>query len=401
MPLIDISRFPNFHETNEGLARGIERGGLAIGAGLNQRRQEERIQAETLRLEGIANAKERLADTANEFLEFRGYTNGVKSTEERAAAFQRQRKALISSAKFALQNGESADLYDRALEIQNPDELNTYFLNVARRSADGQKLIDEKMGQETFSPVTDASGTVIAQRNDQSNKVIADPRAETDQGTSFQQGTGVMAGYVFNPADGSYSLDQRVSEFLKQDAESLAADEGMLKPEKVAGVNDKVTALIQDVQGIRGAAVSLEALEKRGTPAAQVAAVFKFMKALDPTSTVRDSELGLVYSAEGAAQGMANKLNALLGEGELSESGFRDLVDTAKGMANSAINTATISVDGYLNVLDDKLSAKDMAQMKARVPSALEVKVVDTGYTVEQLRAMTPEQRKAVRESLK
>lgn len=207
-----------------------------------------------------------------------------------------------------------------------------------------------------------------------------------------------MEGYSFNPADGTFSIDPKRLEFLRQEAETLAVTEGHLDPNQVASVNDKVTALVKDVQGIRGAAVSLEALETRGTPAAQVAAVFKFMKALDPTSTVRDSELGLVYSAEGAAQGMANKLNALLGEGELSESGFRDLVDTAKDMANSAIDAAGISVDGYLNVLDDKLTAKDMAQMKARVPSALKTKVIDTGYTLEQLQAMTPEQRKAVRD---
>ena len=96
------------------------------------------------------------------------------------------------------------------------------------------------------------------------------------------------------------------------------------------------------------------------------------MKALDPTSTVRESELGMVYSAEGAAQGLANRVNQLMGEGGLSASGFADLISTSEALANSAIGASTETVGKYLDVMRPNMTPRQYDKLIGRVPQPFE-----------------------------
>jgi hypothetical protein len=193
------------------------------------------------------------------------------------------------------------------------------------------------------------------------------------KGGSFEQGKGDMEGYVFDKDSGTFSIDPELKKSLDADAAEKKKEEGLLDPNQIAGVNDKVTTLTKGVRDAWEAASALDALKKRGTPAAKIGAIFKFMKALDPTSTVRESEGRMIMEAEGAMKGFAQRVNELLGEGPLSEANFADLVDTSKIIANDAIGSAQRSVDGYLEVLDDKLTPEDLDQLRARVPTSFEV----------------------------
>lgn len=69
---------------------------------------------------------------------------------------------------------------------------------------------------------------------------------------------------------------------------------------------------------------------------------------------------------------MAGRINSLLGEGRLTESGFQDLVDTAKSLANSAVETSQREVSDYLGVLEGKMDQSDIERMKQRVPTKFE-----------------------------
>lgn len=210
----------------------------------------------------------------------------------------------------------------------------------------------------------------------------------------FKQGTGAMAGYSFDPTTGEYSIDPALKAELDADKESKA-DKNRLTAKDVAGVNDKVTALTKDVRGIVASAKSLDNLKARGSAASKLAAVFKFMKTLDPTSVVRESEQGQVYAAQGAAASLAGQLNQLLGEGALTEQGFQDVVDTAKNLANSAVEASENEVSSYLDVLSDKLTVGDFNKLRARVPQRFEIggsvgNVSTTITTQEQYDALAP-----------
>jgi len=194
------------------------------------------------------------------------------------------------------------------------------------------------------------------------------------EGVQLQQAKGEgLEGFVFNPATGAFSVNPVMLEMLQKNAVELAETEGLLDPNQVAGVNNKVTTLLKDTNDIREAASTLDTLESRSTPASKIGAIFKFMKALDPTSTVRESEGRMILEAEGAMKGYAQRVNEMMGEGPLSETNFRDLVDTAKTMANGSIDSVTNTISGYLGVLDDKITPEDMQQMQSRVPQRFEI----------------------------
>lgn len=228
------------------------------------------------------------------------------------------------------------------------------------------------------------------QRSKYFNMMAGEAGIQMPDPVQYEQGKGDMAGYSFNKSTGLYSADPALLEQLRLDAESKRKDEGLLTGKDLAGINDKVTGLVKDADAIVKAAKSLEALEGSSSPAAQLAAVFKFMKANDPTSTVRESEQGQVYAAEGAMRGFAAKLNQLVGKGGLSEENFNDLVNTAKIMANSAVDSTEASVGSYLTVLEDSLSKKAYQDLTGRVPSRLDTQAMtsdEAASTVDQLLA--------------
>jgi hypothetical protein len=88
---------------------------------------------------------------------------------------------------------------------------------------------------------------------------------------------------------------------------------------------------------------------------------------------LRESEQGQVYAAQGAAAALAGKLNQLIGEGALTEQGFQDVVDTAKTLANSAVEASQGEVTSYLDVLTDKITVSDYNKLKARVPELIDI----------------------------
>jgi hypothetical protein len=138
-------------------------------------------------------------------------------------------------------------------------------------------------------------------------------------------------------------------------------------------INKDITPIVKSTEGIHSAASSLDALKKNSTAASQLAAVFKFMKALDPTSVVRETEQGMVYDAQGAAQGIAGRLNKLMGEGGLTNEGFEDIVNTAKVLANAEVESKDSEIQRYLDVYEGTLPESFVKTVKGRVPKKFEI----------------------------
>lgn len=188
---------------------------------------------------------------------------------------------------------------------------------------------------------------------------------------TYKMGSGAMAGYSFDDSTGTFSIDPKIKADLAKDASRKAAKTGMLTSKDIAGVNDKVTALTKDTSAIVKSAKSLQALKANSSAASKLAAVFQFMKSLDPTSVVRETEQGQVYAASGAAAQIAGKLNSLIGEGQLTEAGFQDIVNTSIVLADSAIDVSNDEVSSYLSVLQDKVPPEDLKKLQARVPERM------------------------------
>jgi hypothetical protein len=168
---------------------------------------------------------------------------------------------------------------------------------------------------------------------------------------------------------GALDLDRAKLDFERS---KLSSGSG-LDASKRQKINKDITPLVKNTEGIYGAAKSLEALKDNSSAASQLAAVFKFMKALDPTSVVRETEQGMVYDAQGAAQGLAGRINKLLGEGGLTKEGFEDLVKTSKIMANSEIDAKDSEIQRYLDVYEGTLPEGFVKTIKGRVPKRFEI----------------------------
>ena len=174
------------------------------------------------------------------------------------------------------------------------------------------------------------------------------------------------SGLVFNPNTGVYTVD----EVAKARIDKLRAKSDVTKLDfkDKQGLNKDVTSIIKDTVGIKRAATELEKLKGIGSPAAKLGAVFKFMKALDPTSVVRESEQGQVYAASGAASQIAGSINSLLGEGKLTEKGFADLVATSKGIADANISSVNTELENMLGSFGDTLPLEFKAGLLKRIP---------------------------------
>jgi len=184
----------------------------------------------------------------------------------------------------------------------------------------------------------------------------------------YQMASGELAGWSFNPNDNSWSLDQKVSDYLQSKAEKESQAKDELGVSDIKGINSDITGLIKEPAGVVKSYESISTLKENASPASKLAAVFAFMKSIDPTSVVRESEQGQVYAAQGAAKQIAGKINSILGEGELSDEGFADLVATSKSLADNAIDSATRAVDQYLGAYGDKIGTEDKGRLMNRIP---------------------------------
>jgi hypothetical protein len=183
-------------------------------------------------------------------------------------------------------------------------------------------------------------------------------------------------GMVFNPNTSTYSIDPVAKKRLDEIANKSKSKGGLDFKDK-QGLNKDITAIIKGPITIRRSAEELEKLKGVGSAAAKLGAVFKFMKSLDPTSVVRESEQGQVYSASGAAAQLAGSINSLLGKGKLNEAGFQDLVTTAKAIADANILSVGGEVSSLLDSFGETLPADFKAGIQNRIPEPFEITIDD------------------------
>lgn len=158
-------------------------------------------------------------------------------------------------------------------------------------------------------------------------------------------------------------------------ASNLTEDETGPDIKTISDVNKQVTPMIQSTVDVYRSAASLEKLREVDSPAAKLAAVFKFMKALDPSSVVRETEQGQVYSAGGLASELAGKLNSLKGKGALEGEVFDDLVLTAKEMANRSLSNSREEMDSFLGVYSGLIDDNYISRYKNRIPKPFDIPV--------------------------
>ena len=316
--------------------------------------------------------------------------------------------AMKQEVTAAVQSGDPSKMAEIAIkypEMQKAAESAFGFTNDATKKIAGntynQVLSDPENAVQYLTQgiqqVTESGGTPSTMTNDlkmfnenpeaalkkmengfavvspEGHKAYVAGKPEKEQ---TQLGSGAMSGYIFTESEG-YTIDPTIKAALDKDAANKSKKKGMLNSKDVAGVNDKVTALTKDAVAINDSAKSLAALNETSTPTDQLAAIFKFMKSLDPTSVVREGEQNMAKRTGGPADAFVGFVSQIQGEGGLTPQAFGNMVNTSISLANSAVDSSTSQLQGYLNVLSDKINPIDLEKMQARAPQKIESIGVD------------------------
>tara|TARA_R110002050_G_scaffold297502_1_gene459055 strand:- start:153 stop:902 length:750 start_codon:yes stop_codon:yes gene_type:complete len=185
-----------------------------------------------------------------------------------------------------------------------------------------------------------------------------------------EQGKGAMEGYSFNTSTGEFSISDDIKSKIE-----LAKASGKIDLKDKITLNKELTNLVKGTVGVHAAANSLVALKSTSSATDKLAAIFKFMKSLDPTSVVREGEQQMAVATGGAADSMVGYVNSLLGDGKLSDTAFANMVSTAKNLSNSAVSASGKEVDDYLTTFGDDLPQGFKKSLRGRVPSLYKIKV--------------------------
>lgn len=181
---------------------------------------------------------------------------------------------------------------------------------------------------------------------------------------AFQQ---IKGGLVFDPNKGTFAID----EVAKQRFDELATKaktEGKLEFKDRQSLNKDVTKLLKNTTLINNTAKDLEALGKIGGGPASIALVFKFMKALDPTSVVREGEFATAQNSAGIPESVANTYNKLIKGERLGAVQIQQFVDTAKDLSDSAVTSSNDEVGNMLDTFGDTIPDKFKAGLLGRIP---------------------------------
>lgn len=130
-----------------------------------------------------------------------------------------------------------------------------------------------------------------------------------------------------------------------------------LKASDIKGINADISKLTAEYSGVYGAAKDLEKLGKLKSAPAQMAMIFKYMKSLDPTSTVRESEYASAQNTTGIPDRLMNYYNKAVDGSLLNDVQIKEFVNVAKELSNSRAESVEQNVADYLapygNMIDE------------------------------------------------
>ena len=200
----------------------------------------------------------------------------------------------------------------------------------------------------------------------------------TDQGIAIGQGQAEQAplqlqksGIIFNPNTGETKVDP----VAKQRIDNIAARAnvtGKLDFKDKQSMNKDVTGLLKNTVGIVNTAKDLGKLGKLGTGPASIAIVFKFMKALDPTSVVREGEFATAEKSAGVPEAVRNIYNRLINGERLGDVQIKQFIETSKVLSNAATDSSRDEITALLDTFGDTLPDDFRKSLLNRIPGEFE-----------------------------
>lgn len=129
-------------------------------------------------------------------------------------------------------------------------------------------------------------------------------------------------------------------------------------------------------QEVKSAYDQVKESAKLASPAGDLAAATKVMKILDPSSVVRESELGLALSASGLGDRVGNYANMVISGQKLTPTQRKDFLNLSEQLYNASANQYNAKRGEYVGIAErNQLNVPDVVGAEAKVQK----KVVRTG----------------------
>lgn len=360
------------------LAAGASQGqGLAaLGSGissyLGQKREDQKIAEQKALAEQKTAGLKSLYDQAlggnveaQNQLAFEAPKINAQVMEMLGAKEESQQKGMIADAANVISLHQAGDK-DQALNL-----FNKRIEAIESRGGDASDTIEIRDAYEKNPEIgirVLKSGLQAMLSPEDYVGQLNKPAKEAEK-TKYQQGSGDMAGYSFNPDTGEYSVNENIKTKLEE-AKSLP----VLDAKTRQGINKDLTQLTKDTKMIVNTAKDLEKLSQIKSGPASIAMVFKFMKALDPTSVVREGEFATAENSAGVPESVRNIYNKVMEGERLGDKQASQFVNTAKQLANTAIESSTGEVQSFVDTFEDTLTENFKKSLLKRVPKAFNIK---------------------------
>ena len=260
--------------------------------------------------------------------------------------FDQGRQFIQQSRDTAAMSGMSTKIHDNLLNIYDNEGVSAAFNHV--------QAVTSSLAKSKEKPTTLSAGSIAI---DAKGNVLASNVVEPTQNELDKEALGL--------AELKLTVQQKLQDLNKVDKPDVG---------EVRSIQGDVTKLIQKSVDIRGAAANLGKLSKTKSATDQLAAVFSFMKALDPSSVVREGEQQQAANAGGVADAFRGYISNLKGTGSLPPDVFNKMVRTAERLANQEIESANTSLNSYIVPYGDLLQDKFIRDLKGRAPLPFNVK---------------------------
>jgi hypothetical protein len=179
-------------------------------------------------------------------------------------------------------------------------------------------------------------------------------------------------GIVFNPNTGNFDRSENSKTLFDELAEKQNSIGLDVKDRQ--SINKDITGLLKDTTLINKTAKDLSALQKTSGGPASIAIVFKFMKALDPTSVVREGEFSTAENSAGTPDKIRNYYNKVVNGERLGPSQIADFIKTAQQLSNSAVESSGAEINKYLSTYEGTLGKEFSSRVLKRIPARFEMK---------------------------
>jgi hypothetical protein len=260
--------------------------------------------------------------------------------------FDQGRQFIQQSRDTAAMSGMSTKIHDNLLNIYDNEGVSAAFNQV--------QAVTSSLAKSKEKPTTLSAGSIAI---DAKGNVLASNVVEPTQNELDKEALGL--------AELKLTVQQKLQDLNKVDKPDVG---------EVRSIQGDVTKLIQKSVDIRGAAANLGKLSKTKSATDQLAAVFSFMKALDPSSVVREGEQQQAANAGGVADAFRGYISNLKGTGSLPPDVFNKMVRTAERLANQEIESANTSLNSYIVPYGDLLQPNFIRDLKGRAPLPFNVK---------------------------